>query len=73
MNYTESIKYGSTRAENKYVRAADDLPGAGSLGLSKTQAEKERKRQAKATISVEHIDIIKDDFWDQRPWLSSNR
>ena len=50
-----------------------DLPAAGPVELSKTQAEKERKRQAKASISVEHTDIIKDDFWDQRPWLLSSR
>jgi len=22
---------------------------------------------------VEHMDIIKDDFWNQRPWLLSNK
>lgn len=49
--------------------------------LSKTQAEKERKRRQKARVVVEHVDIIKDAFWDARPWilasssasLSSNR
>ncbi|KAL8832790.1 MAG: hypothetical protein Q9191_000062 [Dirinaria sp. TL-2023a] len=36
---------------------------------SKTQREKERKRRAKACIVVAHCDIIKDDFWNNRPWL----
>lgn len=22
---------------------------------------------------MEHLDIIKDDFWDRRPWLLSNK
>lgn len=40
---------------------------------SKTQSERDRKRRAKARIVVEHLDIIKDDFWDRRPWLMSNK
>ena len=40
---------------------------------SKTQREKERKRRAKAPIVVEHVDIIKDEFWERRPWLLSDR
>lgn len=41
--------------------------------LSKTQAEKDRKKRAKAKITVQHVDIIKDDFWETRPWLLSNK
>ncbi|CAK7273260.1 tRNA-His guanylyltransferase [Sporothrix epigloea] len=37
--------------------------------LSKSRAENDKKRRAKARITIEHIDIIKDDFWDRRPWL----
>ncbi|CAJ0545590.1 Ff.00g090630.m01.CDS01 [Fusarium sp. VM40] len=40
---------------------------------SKTQKEKDKKSRAKARVVVEHIDIIKDDFWNQRPWLLSNK
>ncbi|PHH75983.1 hypothetical protein CDD82_4195 [Ophiocordyceps australis] len=40
---------------------------------SKSQAEKEQKRRAKARVVVEHLDIIKDDFWDRRPWILSNK
>ncbi|KAK0751476.1 tRNA guanylyltransferase [Schizothecium vesticola] len=40
---------------------------------SKTQAEKDKKKRAKAPIVVQHLDIIKDDFWDRRPWLLSNK
>lgn len=40
---------------------------------SKTQAEKDKKKREKARVLVEHLDIIKDDFWDRRPWLLSNK
>ncbi|KAJ4271535.1 tRNA-His guanylyltransferase [Fusarium torreyae] len=40
---------------------------------SKSQKEKDKKSRAKARVVVEHMDIIKDDFWDQRPWLLSNK
>ncbi|CAF3587422.1 unnamed protein product [Fusarium graminearum] len=40
---------------------------------SKTQKEKDKKSRAKARVVVEHVDIIKDDFWDRRPWLLSNK
>ena len=38
---------------------------------SRTQRDRERKRRSKANTAVEHTDIIKDDFWEQRPWLIS--
>ncbi|TGO30712.1 hypothetical protein BPAE_0004g00390 [Botrytis paeoniae] len=41
--------------------------------LSKTQEEKDRKRRAKARITVQHVDVIKDEFWQRRPWLLSNK
>ncbi|KAJ4004352.1 tRNA-His guanylyltransferase [Fusarium irregulare] len=40
---------------------------------SKTQREKDKKSRAKARVVIEHVDIIKDDFWDRRPWLLSNK
>lgn len=38
-------------------------------GLSRTQIDKIRKAKQKAKIVVRHVDLIKDDFWLQRPWL----
>jgi len=40
---------------------------------SKTQNEHDKKKRAKAKIVVDHLDIIKDDFWDRRPWILSNK
>lgn len=41
--------------------------------LSKSQSEKEKKKRAKAKVVIEHLDIIKDDFWERRPWILSNK
>lgn len=38
---------------------------------SKTANEKEKKAKTKAQVTIEHIDIIKDVFWNQRPWILS--
>lgn len=43
------------------------------VAQSKTQEENDRKRRAKARITVQHLDIIKDEFWQRRPWLLSNK
>ncbi|CZT51915.1 THG1 Protein required for tRNAHis guanylylation at 5 prime [Rhynchosporium secalis] len=43
------------------------------IALSKTQEEKDKKRRAKARITIQHVDIIKDEFWERRPWLLSNK
>ncbi|KAG5945842.1 Glucose-responsive transcription factor [Claviceps monticola] len=49
----------------------DDL--AEPVQQSKTQSERDRKKRAKARIVVEHTDIIKDEFWNRRPWILSNK
>jgi tRNA(His) guanylyltransferase len=41
--------------------------------LSKTQADKQRKARQKAKVITLHLDIIKDDFWFQRPWLKTGK
>ena len=53
------------------VRDSDDL--AAGTTQSKTQFEKDKKKRAKARVTIEHLDIIKDDFWDRRPWLLSGK
>jgi tRNA(His) guanylyltransferase len=40
--------------------------------LSRTQHDKLRKLRRKAEVVVEHVDIIKDEFWQRRPWILSN-
>ncbi|KAF2140023.1 uncharacterized protein K452DRAFT_274677 [Aplosporella prunicola CBS 121167] len=50
----------------------DALSGT-NAPLSKTQAEKERKKRQKAKVAVEHVDVIRDEFWERRPWILSGR
>ncbi|KAI1103584.1 tRNA guanylyltransferase [Jackrogersella minutella] len=63
----ELVEPGSHDVE----KAADEL--GGPVQQSKTQDENDRKRRAKARVLVDHLDIIKDDFWEKRPWLLSNK
>lgn len=50
------------------------LDGMGPLGgSSRTQVEKERKRKMKAEIAVEHVDIIGDGFWGERPYILAGK
>jgi tRNA(His) guanylyltransferase len=40
-----------------------------SQEISNSAAEKQRKAKSKAKIAIEHVDIIKDEFWNHRPWI----
>ncbi|KAK6949259.1 Glucose-responsive transcription factor [Daldinia eschscholtzii] len=53
------------------AKSADELSEAAQQ--SKTQKDKDRKQRAKAKVVVDHVDIIKDDFWERRPWILSNK
>jgi hypothetical protein len=53
--------------KEKDARAAAVPPAQ----MSRTQREKDRKKRSKARVLVEHVDLIKDDFWEARPWILS--
>ncbi|KAF7586273.1 tRNA-His guanylyltransferase [Aspergillus hancockii] len=40
---------------------------------SRSQQDKLRKLRRKAQVVVEHVDIIKDEFWERRPWILSGK
>lgn len=40
---------------------------------SRSQQDKLKKLRRKAQVVVDHVDIIKDDFWERRPWILSNK
>ena len=65
-NETVSLGQSSEQEPNTELQDEDTVP-------SKTQAEKMRKAKAKARVAVEHIDIIRDEFWDKRPWILSGK
>lgn len=54
------------------VREYDEWKLANEGELSVKQKQKMEKMQRKAKIAVHHTDIIKDDFWVQRPWILDN-
>lgn len=55
-------------------RVAEDVENMAEPELqSRTQMESDKKKRAKARVTVEHLDIIKDEFWDRRPWLLSGK
>lgn len=50
------------------VRELQEQPAREDL-LSKTQKLKLEKGRKKAVVATYHVDIIKDHFWDERPYL----
>jgi hypothetical protein len=54
--------------------AAATQPNEGRpVQMSRTQRDKERKKRSKAAVLMEHVDIIKDEFWEKRPWILSGK
>ena len=57
--------------------AAETMGTTGNEGrpvqMSKNQRDKDRKKRTKARIVIEHVDVIKDEFWEKRPWILSGR
>jgi len=51
----------------------EDDTSAPELKQSRSQQDKLKKLRRKAHVVVDHIDIIKDDFWERRPWILSNK
>ncbi|EPS37025.1 hypothetical protein H072_9405 [Dactylellina haptotyla CBS 200.50] len=45
------------------------VPAETQKGKSRSQQKREAKKLAKAEVVVEHVDIIKDTFWETRPWI----
>ncbi|RAH68664.1 tRNA guanylyltransferase [Aspergillus aculeatinus CBS 121060] len=58
-------KSGTSNAEEE-----EDMPSAPA---SRSQQDKIRKLRRKAQVVVDHVDIIKDEFWQRRPWILSGR
>lgn len=74
---SDSIQY--QLEESKAKSAANDGEGEETSPMpednnaSRTQQDKLRKLRRKAKVVVEHVDIIKNDFWERRPWILSNK
>lgn len=53
--------------------ACKEASGGRLTQMSRTQKDKDRKKRSKAKIITEHVDLIKDDFWEKRPWILSGK
>lgn len=72
--YADVFKYELVEPDTEISATIDEMNAdAETVEMSKTQAERDRKKKAKVRITVQHVDIIKDDFWLRRPWLLSGR
>jgi predicted ribosome quality control (RQC) complex YloA/Tae2 family protein len=40
---------------------------------SRSARDKDRKKRMKAHVVIEHVDMIKEAFWERRPWILSGR
>ena len=66
----------SRSASSKKARApAANKEGSNGrpVQMSRTQKEKDRKKRSKAKVVVAHVDLIKDEFWEKRPWILSGK
>ncbi|GMG29119.1 unnamed protein product [Ambrosiozyma monospora] len=66
-NEPEMFKKGTV-----FVRELKDLPEVSTTDMSKRQLERYYKKVKKSEIVEMHCDIIKDEFWEARPWLFRN-
>ena len=70
--FTDKIQYKIEGAGSGNIVATPAGSAGDGAEFSRTQKEKERKRRMKAEIITQHTDFIKDEFWEQRPWLLSD-
>ncbi|KAL4774507.1 tRNAHis guanylyltransferase [Aspergillus nidulans var. acristatus] len=59
--------------ERKPLQAPEEESPLVQGNISRSQQEKLRKLRRKAQVVVEHVDIIKDEFWERRPWILSGK
>ncbi|KAL8913267.1 MAG: hypothetical protein Q9171_001914 [Xanthocarpia ochracea] len=59
----------STVATNKPTA---NLQESEDREVAKSRRVNEKKRRSKAEITLQYVDIIRDDFWNAHPWLLSD-
>ncbi|KAL4909758.1 hypothetical protein BDW74DRAFT_143670 [Aspergillus multicolor] len=70
----EEAKTKTEGSDPRTPQGAGDEEGAPPQeNISRTQQEKLRKLRRKAQVVVDHVDIIKDEFWERRPWILSGK
>ncbi|KAF2628878.1 Thg1-domain-containing protein [Macroventuria anomochaeta] len=70
--FKDMSKPASTE-KSRAPTAGKEASDGRSAQMSRTQKDKDRKKRSKARIIKEHTDLIKDDFWEKRPWILSGK
>ncbi|KAK6539381.1 tRNA-His guanylyltransferase, variant 2 [Orbilia ellipsospora] len=65
----DSSVQADDKDEGEVVESASKSPAETQKGKSRSQQKREAKKLAKAEVVIEHVDIIKDEFWEKRPWI----
>lgn len=68
-NEPEMFKKGTIIVREYDQWGAQEQQRENGHNLSAKQKQKAEKSRRKARIAVHHTDIIKDEFWNERPWL----
>jgi tRNA(His) guanylyltransferase len=66
------LKDPKPESESRH-RDDDDEAPVDESKASRSQQDKLRKLRRKAQVVVDHVDIIKDEFWERRPWILSGK
>ncbi|KAF9884842.1 tRNA-His guanylyltransferase [Aspergillus nanangensis] len=67
----EDAKAGSL--ESKAAADEESSSPMPDSKMSRSQQDKLKKLRRKAQVVVDHVDIIKDEFWERRPWILSGK
>jgi tRNA(His) guanylyltransferase len=52
---------------------SDETEQAAKSSRPETLSKSQQRLREKADIAIEHVDVIKDEFWLQRPWILSGK
>lgn len=72
-NISKSESTKKVRATAQMSTPGRETSNGRPAQMSRTQKDKDRKKRSKARILTEHVDLIKDDFWEKRPWILSGK
>ncbi|KAJ4982977.1 tRNA guanylyltransferase [Stagonosporopsis vannaccii] len=70
---SKELSKSESKKKNHAPPADKEAAGGRPAHMSRTQKEKDRKKRSKAKIITEHVDLIKDEFWEKRPWILSGK
>lgn len=59
--------------EPKTPQSSAEDEASAEFKQSRSQQDKLKKLRRKAEVVIDHVDIIKDEFWERRPWILSNK